>query len=214
MTTLQPCKFTFDDEAIYDGFAHGSTWNGFDNVAVSKATLDRLIAEAIDPESKEQFTEIEPMADGLYSLGWGFATQILHDDFADVLKVLADNDGACLYWQMPDVARAELALAACAILSDGDLLVHPDATVIEAGMAYTMKPEPKNLLAVALLEPDLNDALLPVMTALGITEGDVAAQHFSGYEPDAETVWREGNAMTRRDMLADYLRIELVWAVG
>ena len=42
---MKPCKFTFDDEKVYDGFAHGSTWNGFDNVAVTKETLDKIVAD-------------------------------------------------------------------------------------------------------------------------------------------------------------------------
>ena len=61
------------------------------------------------------------------------------DNFQDVLDVLAANDGACLYWQMPDGKRSEAALNAGLVKSDGDLLVHPQAIMIEAGMAYTMK---------------------------------------------------------------------------
>lgn len=60
------------------------------------------------------------------------------DKFDDVLLVLVNSDGACLYWQMPDAARAKAALAAGLIKEDEDLLVHPEAIVIEAGMAYTM----------------------------------------------------------------------------
>ena len=74
---MTPCKFTFDDEKQYNGFAHGSTWNGFDNVAVTKKILDQLIAEAPTAEDAEMFREIEPMENGLYSLGWGFATSIV-----------------------------------------------------------------------------------------------------------------------------------------
>ena len=62
-------------------------------------------------------------------------------DFEDVLEVLANNDGACLYWQMPDAARAKAALEAGTIKEDGELLVHPAAVMIEQGMAYTMSPE-------------------------------------------------------------------------
>jgi hypothetical protein len=62
-------------------------------------------------------------------------------DFADVLKILSDNDGACLYWQMPNAERAKAAVEAGAVKEDGDLLVHPDAIMIEAGMAYTIRRE-------------------------------------------------------------------------
>jgi hypothetical protein len=84
---MKPCKFTFDDERVFDGFAHGSTWNGFDNVAVTKETLDQIIA-ASSPEDAEAFREIEPMECGLYSLGWCFATQIVEDT-----KVATSDEG-------------------------------------------------------------------------------------------------------------------------
>jgi hypothetical protein len=80
---------------------------------------------------------------------------------------------------------------------------HPSTYLEECG----------NLLETAIACDDLDKALYPVMTALGITTGDVAAQHFSGYEPDANTVWAQSDGMTRRDMLADYIRTECVWAV-
>jgi hypothetical protein len=82
---LPPCRFRFDVGPTFEGFAHGSTWNGFDNVAVSKETLDRIADWAAETapdgelsrrEAREQFA-IEPMANGLYSLGWGFATTIV-----------------------------------------------------------------------------------------------------------------------------------------
>ena len=62
----------------------------------------------------------------------------LPDDYADVLAILAECDGACLYWQMPDVARGEAAARAGIVLEHDDLLVHPKAKQIEYGMAYTM----------------------------------------------------------------------------
>jgi hypothetical protein len=79
---MKPCKFTFDDSPIYDGFAHGSTWNGFDNVAVTKETLEKIIADGetqgwLDADSVDGFRSIDPMENGLISLGWGYATQIV-----------------------------------------------------------------------------------------------------------------------------------------
>jgi hypothetical protein len=94
---MKPCKFTFDDEKQYDGFAHGSSWNGFDNVAVTKATLDQIIADCRDPDTADSFREIEPTADGLYSLGWGFATQVVKppslDDLIHEYKVWNAEQG-------------------------------------------------------------------------------------------------------------------------
>jgi hypothetical protein len=77
-TRLSPCKFRFDyPETVYDGFAHDSTWNGFDNVAVTMKTLQQIIAAQDDEETREMFRELTPMDDGLFSLGWGFTTQIV-----------------------------------------------------------------------------------------------------------------------------------------
>ena len=82
--SMPACKFTFDDSPVFEGFAHGSTWNGFDNVAVTRETLESIAlwfeARDFDSDSCAAFREIEPMEEnGLYSLGWGFATQIVKD---------------------------------------------------------------------------------------------------------------------------------------
>ena len=58
------------------------------------------------------------------------------DDFADVLKELADCEGACLYWQTGK--RFKDALDAGVIKQVGELLVHPEAIMIEEGIAYAM----------------------------------------------------------------------------
>lgn len=84
LTTLSqtPCKFTFDDDKVWDGFDHGCTWNGFDNVAVTKETLDAIVAhyKALGDDVEESgFRDLKPLDNGLYSLGWGFATQIVRD---------------------------------------------------------------------------------------------------------------------------------------
>lgn len=63
---------------------------------------------------------------------------MITENFSDVLAVLVKNDGACLYWQMPDGLRAEAAVKAGAVKMVEDLLVHPDATEVEKGMCYTM----------------------------------------------------------------------------
>lgn len=75
---MRSCKFVFDDGPAFDGFAYGSTWNGFDNVAVTPAVLDQIKQHFADsPESTEAFAGLEVDADGLVSLGWGFSTQIV-----------------------------------------------------------------------------------------------------------------------------------------
>jgi len=85
---MQPCKFTFDDSPEFEGFDHGSTWNGFDNVAVTAAERAKIAAwmeaTTLDPvagrEEAADLMAIEPIKDSnppLYSLGWGYATLIV-----------------------------------------------------------------------------------------------------------------------------------------
>ncbi len=82
MHNLKPCKFTFDDTKAFDGFSHGSTWNGFDNVAVTPQVRDEIVAYFKDEfgDNCEDMQEIPVGDDGLVSLGWGFSTQIVRKD--------------------------------------------------------------------------------------------------------------------------------------
>jgi hypothetical protein len=81
---MNRCRFRFDwPETVYEGFALGSTWNGFDNVCVTEETLDKIIADVAadgaDDDTLDQFRCLPPLPNGLYSLGWGFCTQIVPD---------------------------------------------------------------------------------------------------------------------------------------
>ncbi len=87
---MTPCRFTFDDSPVFDGYAHGSTWNGFDNVAVTPAVLAEIVAYfrkayPDDPDTEQGNLDLLllaefPMENGLISLGWGYVTQIVSDD--------------------------------------------------------------------------------------------------------------------------------------
>lgn len=83
------------------------------------------------------FLECEDALSLMDCLAWG-AAAIGHKQ---VLKVLADNDGACLYWQMPDAALVKAALDNCVVKQVGELLVHPDAVEVTVGECYTMSTE-------------------------------------------------------------------------
>jgi len=66
---------------VYPGFAHGSTWNGFDNVYMSESTW-RAIARgtSLDSQSIEDIESLGPfIIDGApcYSIGFGFCAVIL-----------------------------------------------------------------------------------------------------------------------------------------
>lgn len=86
---MNPCKFVFDDSPVFDGFSHDSTWNSFDNVAVTASERERIAAwfKESSIEGGEVATQevadlmaIEPIEvtdPPLYSLGWGYATQIV-----------------------------------------------------------------------------------------------------------------------------------------
>lgn len=86
---MQPCKFTFDETPAFDGFAHGSKWNGFDNVAVTCEVRDQIAAyfeEHDDPDTAADLRELPcglgddmhpETSEPLVSLGWGYVTQIV-----------------------------------------------------------------------------------------------------------------------------------------
>jgi hypothetical protein len=44
---MPACRFRFDDDPTWEGFSHGSTWNGY-NVAVTRETLDRIMARSME----------------------------------------------------------------------------------------------------------------------------------------------------------------------
>lgn len=77
---LSPCRFTFDGQRTFDGFAYGTTWNGFDNVAVTPAVLGEIVGYFAAPDNAEgnaDLLAILPDENGLIDLSNGYATQIV-----------------------------------------------------------------------------------------------------------------------------------------
>jgi hypothetical protein len=84
---MRRCKFVFDDSPPFEGWSLGSTWNGFDNVAVTRKTLLQITHwfAATAPEAalhnvlegNKDMLAIEPMENGLIPLSHGYATQIV-----------------------------------------------------------------------------------------------------------------------------------------
>lgn len=78
---MAACWFTFGEGPDWPGFSHGSKWNGFDNVAVTPETREQiaawLAASGEDDEAISDLMAIAPGADGLVSLGWGYATLVV-----------------------------------------------------------------------------------------------------------------------------------------
>lgn len=84
---MKPVKFYFGDDPLFDGFADGTTWNGFDNVWITADTMKQITDyfradyqsagyHGADLAEVMECFDIEPDADGLYSLANGFATSI------------------------------------------------------------------------------------------------------------------------------------------
>ena len=81
---MTPCQFRFMDSPPIAGYAYGTTWNGFDNIAVTLATaheIDRYfeVVCALEgwPNEDEPLADMEPDARGLISLAYGYATEIV-----------------------------------------------------------------------------------------------------------------------------------------
>lgn len=87
--------FAFADEATYPCFPLGSTWNGFDNVEVSVAVRDLVLAdwraiEGMDPDTLADLSAIDPSENGRICLGWGWATQLDDDERTDAVITAGD----------------------------------------------------------------------------------------------------------------------------
>jgi len=115
-----------DIAGIDDGGVAAHCFSGFDWQSASHAEREEQIHDWLRTETSYVVTDGE-------------------DNFADVLDVLVKNDGACLYWQMPDVARGEAAAKAGIVKMVDDLLVHPDAIEIERGMSYAMPDDAEQM---------------------------------------------------------------------
>lgn len=61
------------------------------------------------------------------------------NEFGDVLDQLEANGGACLYWQLKDIARALAAPKSGACRMVDDLLIHPQAYEESPGESYRME---------------------------------------------------------------------------
>ena len=71
---MRKVKFTFNyDNDIWEGYAHGTTWNGWDNVSVDEKEHKRI--EGYFGNQPEM--DIEKGKDGLYSYANGFTTSIV-----------------------------------------------------------------------------------------------------------------------------------------
>lgn len=76
---LRPVRFYFGDDPTYDGFADGSTWNGFDNVMVTPKVhkeIKNYFLNVCKYDPEEMHLPAEPNALGLYDYSNGFATSI------------------------------------------------------------------------------------------------------------------------------------------
>ena len=73
---MKKVKFTFNydnDNDVWEGYAHGTTWNGWDNVSVDEKEHKRI--EEYFGNQPEM--DIEKGKDGLYSYANGFTTSIV-----------------------------------------------------------------------------------------------------------------------------------------
>jgi hypothetical protein len=78
-----PVRFTLaDDDREWDGFTDGSKWNGFNNVAVTPAVRDAIVADLRSlglADLDEACDDIAglPIIDGLVGLDHGWATTVV-----------------------------------------------------------------------------------------------------------------------------------------
>jgi len=76
---MRRVKFSFEGTPTFDGFAHGTEWNGFDNVSVTPEERDRIAAyfeTGGDRDTAEALREHPVEANGLVDLSGGYVTTI------------------------------------------------------------------------------------------------------------------------------------------
>jgi len=122
------CLFCFGDGEVFAGFAVGSTWNGFDNVAVTPEVRAAIVAHAreIDGQTPD-VDDLESLPvdeDGLIDLSNGWATQVVpskardefpdYDDWALWDRLVSDGweDASWHNDTCPSFARGDITLYA------------------------------------------------------------------------------------------------------
>lgn len=80
-TTLQTVRFQFEDSPAFDGFADGTTWNGYANVWISPEVREQVVAWLREQGDEDTADEIMglPVEDGLVSLANGYTAQIVDE---------------------------------------------------------------------------------------------------------------------------------------
>lgn len=78
--SLRPVKWHFDDSPIWDGFAHGTTWNGWADISITPA-VQTAVAIWLDGESDsvDDWRALQPGPDGLVDLSGGHTPNIDED---------------------------------------------------------------------------------------------------------------------------------------
>ena len=79
---MKKVKFTFNyDNDVWEGYAHGTTWNGWDNVSVDEKEHKR-----IEEYFGGEISLISKNSDGLYSYAYGFTTSIIKPEIKPINK--------------------------------------------------------------------------------------------------------------------------------
>lgn len=135
-----------DMPAIPAGF-EDTSWHNDTCPSYSNAHY-QIFIDYVDPAEREMSCNprfiivpmqhgVEITADSLGTDDWNAVLAFLAER-TRVLDILATAGGACLYWQLPNPDVA-LDMVKCNILRvAGDLVIHPDATVVEYGETYRM----------------------------------------------------------------------------
>ena len=91
---MKKVKWCFDGTRVFNGFTDGSKWNGFHNIWVDKKThkmvsklmIEELIHSDCDHREKEDWENMKPNNDGLYSYANCYTTQIVDEISEEMSK--------------------------------------------------------------------------------------------------------------------------------
>ena len=73
--SMKEVKFYFDDDKLFDGYHDGTTWNGFQNIWVTK-DVHKQVIKHFENDIDCDLNTIEPDKYGMFSYSYGYCTSI------------------------------------------------------------------------------------------------------------------------------------------
>src|SRR5690348_14908391 len=91
---MRAVKFSLEGTPTFDGFAHGTEWNGFDNVSITPEVRDQIAAyyEAEGDSDTASLLREHPVEEnGLVDLSGGYVTTLEPERSEQITQQMRDD---------------------------------------------------------------------------------------------------------------------------